>query len=436
MSSEVFSSAYLDARRKLQLAKQLRRDLEKAAEGIKKLSSSINRSMRVLKQQGDEIARELAEQKAERRVLLQMEESASGQTDISGFTREEISQLAELVKKNTQLLHMHGDVDVQAAQAEKSAIGIEAFDGEGTEEIGGFVREEITVAYEESPEARKILQLGELLSGITSKKDIEYTELLIVAYGVLDEPVWSMSDSEHKLKARRRLERIELDTNMTVFEKIERIKALLGEYTHGLSEPPQDADVQQVVSTYKILCQRLGREYDGTMAAIQMNAQIEQMTQELISLEEQEYIADAIAEAFEEEGILLDDVKTAGKSQVFYLKDTDSCEVVISDVAGGFLLETVGLYEEGTAITEADRDEMKATAKGVCDAYKRVIARLAEKGVIIEITAEDDPAEYLKICEESAETFARRRKEKERTKSGAKERRRRRRRGGNLRTFD
>lgn len=437
MSSEVFSSAYMQAQRKAQLARQMRKNIANAAESIRKISASINNANRILQEQGSAISREIAGKGTLSAIDARLEAAITGQADISGFTKEDISKLADLVKKNTELLQTQGTIHSDEDKAPNTvSVGLDNFESAETEESTGFVRTEVSVeSITVTPEKRKIIQLGEILIEAKSQKDIEYTELLIVSYGILDEPVWSSSDVEHKTNTQRKIERIDSDKNMTVFEKIDKIKKLISEYVKFKTPIPSDVDAEQIVSTYKVLCQRLGKTFNGNIPINQMSTEIEKMTEELIAIEEKAYISNAIVEAFEEEGIVLDDVKSAKTTQVFYLEESDDCEVIISNVDGGFLMETVGIYEQGTTITSDDQKEMKKNAKKVCDKYKQVIARLAEKGVIIDIASEDDPEAYLKICEESSDTFVRRKKEKK-DAEGKKNERRERRRKKELKTFD
>lgn len=437
MSSEVFSSAYMQAQRKAQLARQMRKNIANAAESIRKISASINNANRILQEQGSAISREIAGKGTLSAIDARLEAAITGQADISGFTKEDISKLADLVKKNTELLQTQGTIQSDEDKAPNTvSVGLDNFESAETEESTGFVRTEVSVeSITVTPEKRKIIQLGEILIEAKSQKDIEYTELLIVSYGILDEPVWSSSDVEHKTNTQRKIERIDSDKNMTVFEKIDKIKKLISEYVKSKTPIPSDVDAEQIVSTYKVLCQRLGKTFNGNIPINQMSTEIEKMTEELIAIEEKAYISNAIVEAFEEEGIVLDDVKSAKTTQVFYLEESDDCEVIISNVDGGFLMETVGIYEQGTTITSDEQKEMKKNAKKVCDKYKRVIARLAEKGVIIDIASEDDPEAYLKICEESPDTFVRRKKEKK-DAEGKKNERRERRRKKELKTFD
>ncbi len=437
MSSEIFSTAYMEAKRKAQLARQIKRNVAQAAEGVRRASASLSNATRVLMEQGSAISREIAGKSTLGTIDARLEAAVTGQADISGFTQADISELAELVKKNTELLHVQATAQYSDEETGSVAVGLDGFDGSGEEESTGFVRVDMAASEVIStPENRKIIQLGQILIDAKSKKDVEYTELLILSYGILDEAVWSAADVEKKVSAQRKLERIDSDKNMTVFEKIDKIKKAVDDYVKSKTPVPTDVDADEIVSTYKALCQSLGKAYTGRVAIKEMSAEIEKMTEELIKLEEEEYISEAIIEAFEEEGIVLDDVKSAKNTQVFYLEEADNCEVIFSDVDGGFLLETVGIYEEGTSATADDRAEMKKSAKKVCDKYKRVIERLAEKGVIIDIAAEDDPEKYLKVCAESADTFARRRTEKKDISTKKTERRERRRKKKNLRTFD
>jgi len=437
MSSEVFSSAYMQAQRKAQLARQMRKNIANAAESIRKISASINNANRILQEQGSAISREIAGKGTLSAIDARLEAAITGQADISGFTKEDISKLADLVKKNTELLQSQGTIQSNEDKAPITvSVGLDNYESVETEESTGFVKTEASVeSITVTPEKRKIIQLGEILIEAKSQKDIEYTELLIVSYGILDEPVWSSSDVEHKTNTQRKIERIDSDKNMTVFEKIDKIKKLISEYVKSKTPIPSDVDAEQIVSTYKVLCQRLGKTSNGNIPINQMSTEIEKMTEELIAIEEKAYISNAIVEAFEEEGIVLDDVKSAKTTQVFYLEESDDCEVIISNVDGGFLMETVGIYEQGTTITSDDQKEMKKNAKKVCDKYKRVVERLAEKGVIIDIASEDDPEAYLKICEENPDTFVRRRKEKK-DDEGKKNERRERRRKKELKTFD
>ena len=437
MSSEIFSTAYLQAQRTAQLAKHMKRSIANVAESLKKISASVNNASRILQKQGSALAKEIAGTGKLGAIDARLEAAKTGAADISGFTKEDISALADMVKKNTELLQSHGNFEGAAEdETESVSVGFDSYEQSEADEVSGFVKKSPTEAvYAETPEKRKIIELSAVLTGAKSQKDIEYTELLIVSYGILDEAVWSASDIELKTNAQRRIERIDSDPNLTVFEKIDKLKALVSDYVSSISRIPEDVDAEELVATYKVLCMRLGRAYTGKIPVNRMQAEIEKMMEELLAIEEKEYISNAIVEAFEEEGIVLDSVKSADSTQVFYLEDSDDCEVIISGVDGGFLMETVGIYEEGTKVSADDKNEMKKNAKKVCDKYKRVVERLAEKGVIIDIASEDDPEAYLKICEEKPETFVRRKNEKQEPESKKKERRARRRKKV-LRTFD
>lgn len=437
MSSEIFSTAALRAEAKAQMARQMRRSIANMADSVRKISSSIDNANRILQRQGSKMAQEIAGRGSLGAIDARLQETMSGQADISGFTKEDISELAELVKKNTELLYSGGTVsDVDEDETKTVTIDLGEAESTDNEEVSGFIKSELAVpVFTGTPEKRKIIQLGESLAEAKSGKDVEYTELLIVSYGILDEAVWSEADVEKKTNVQRKIERIDSDSNMTVVEKIEKLKSIISEYVKSVTPVPEDVDKEGIVSTYKVLCMQLGRPYTGKITIAKMQEEIELMMEDLIRIEEQEYISNAIIEAFEEEGIILDSVKTADSTQVFYLEESDDCEVIISNVDGGFLMETVGVYEEGTTVTDTEKKEMKKNAKKVCDKYKKVIKRLEEKGVIIDIASEDDPDVYLKICEEPSETFTRRSEEKKEPEKKKKERRDRRRKK-TLKTFD
>lgn len=437
MSSEVFSTAYLQAQTKAQLARQMRRTIANTAESIRRISASLSNANRIMQEQGSAIAREIAGKGVLNEIDMRLEAAVVGQADISGFSEEDISELAERIKKNTELLQSRGTVQIDGEIAPSSiSVVREEFKIDEAEENTGFVKKASSVENDfVTPEERKIIQLGEVLSEAKSQKDVRYTEMLIVSYGILSEAVWTMADVEYKISIQRKIERIDSDKNMMVFEKIDKIKKLIDEYVKSVTPTPSDVDGHQLVATYKVLCQKLGKAYTGNVPISQMAVEIEKMTEELLAIEEKEYISNAIIEAFEEEGIVLDDVKSVESTQVFYLEESDDCEVVVSNLDGGFLMETVGIYEQGSTVTSDEKKEMKKNAKKVCDKYKSVVARLAEKGIIIDIASEDDPEAYLKICEESIETFIRRKKEKK-DATGNKAERRQRRRKKELKTFD
>ena len=437
MSCEIFANVYLEAQRKARIAQDMKRSIANAAESMRRISSSISNANRILQKQGTAIAREIAGKGKLSAIDARLETAVAGQADISGFTKEDISELADRVRKNTELLQTKGKTTAgENEEASSLSVGMNQFESDGVEISSGFVKSDVSVDYDSvTPEERKILQLGQILIDAKSQKDVEYTELLIVSYGILSEAAWTATDVELKNSVQRKIERIDSDNNLTVFEKIEKIKALVSEYTKSKTPIPSDVDVEQIVSTYKVLCQKLGRAYSTSVPINRMNAEIDKMTQELIAVEEEAYMTNAIIEAFEEEGIVLDDVKSAKDTQVFYLEEADNCEVVINNVDGGFLMETIGIHEQGTAVTPDDKKDMKKSAKKVCEKYKRVIERLAEKGIIINNAAEEDPESYLKICEEKSETFSRRKNEKNETQDKKKERRERRRKK-QLRTFD
>ncbi len=434
MSSEIFSTARVIARQQLALAKQLQKSIELTARSIKKTSDTIAKTSRLMSERANRLSREIAANGSASSISLQLNEAQTGNVEFSGFTREDISELADIIKKNTQLLETKSDID-SASGVSYVSVGLEEYQSHSEGELSGFEKHEITdLPVIESYENKKILELGRILSDMKSQKDIEYTELLIVSFGILSEPVWSLEDMEIRKHTRRKIERIDGDLNLTVFEKINKLKDAMDEYSKNLQGAPEGVDIGELDATYKALCQMLGEAYNGDVPASLLKNRIEEMTQKLLEIEEKEYIADSIAEAFAEEGILLDSVKTQEETSVFYMEEADDCELIVTNIGDGFLMETVGLYEEGNPASEDDKKEMKKNAKKVCEKYKKVIKRLEDKGIIIDIVSEDDPEKYLKINSESAETFKRRKNQKQ---SGKKpQRRSRRRTKPELRTFD
>ena len=159
MSSEVFSTAYLEAKRKMQMAKQLRKSIANAAESIRKISASIDNANRILREQGSALSREIAGQGTVSSVDIKLREAATGQEDISGFTREEISKLAEQVKKNTELLYVKGTVKKETdEEVETVSVGAGDYETTDAKETTGFVKTEVSVQQDEgTPEKRKII---------------------------------------------------------------------------------------------------------------------------------------------------------------------------------------------------------------------------------------------------------------------------------------
>lgn len=430
MSSEVFSVAFVEARTQAQIARDLQRDIQRTAQSIRRASESVAKSARLMQIKADATLKKTSE--TMKTIELERTRMEQHYRDITGYSAEMISSLAESIRKNAELLQVKA-TEACDETSETSAVSLaaERYTSGDKAEVSGFEKGEAQIVeLEYTPEMRKIIQLGEVLSGAKSAKDTEYAELLIVSYAILGEPVMTQKDIELKMSIQRKIERIDSDANLTVFEKIDKVKLAIAEYSDGVSQIPEDVDAEEIASTYMALCERIGRPY-GNLCVREMEALIPILTEQLIKIEEQEYITDSLIEAFEEEGILLDDVKSADNTRVFYMEDAENCELVINDVDGGFLMETVGLYASGTEKTDDDERDMKKSAKTACDKYKRVIKRLEEKGVIINIAHEDDPEKYLKICEEEAETFVRRRNSK-----GKKHERRARRREKKLKTFD
>lgn len=381
MSSEVFSRAYIEANRKLKIARQLQEDIDRTAKEIKEISSRIENIKSIINSTyvADSYDIEAIIKKkinVDSPTLLTSE-------DVSGIIDVQIEVITKELQKTSSFVN-GGVVEIKK-----------------TSDLFGLTREE------------------------QKKEQAEYIEYLITVYSVLITEVWSQSDLDYKNMVKRQIERIDSDKQLSFKEKIERIEKIIQEYPMKINSKCSMEELVDVISEYKAIMMKLGRKPLKEITVSQMKADIDKLKDELTKKNEQDYINRMIEETFAEEGILLDEIKSLPNSQVFYLENNDNCEITLTNIEDGFLMETVGLTEKQAPATQEEREKFAQCAKSVCVKYKNIIKKLAEKGVIINIAYEEEPtAEHIKVKYNSEHSETQ--KKRQRTRKEKKQ----------LRTFD
>lgn len=434
MSSEIFSTVRIRPARRVDITQRTRAQIASAKNALRQMSRTMNETARLMQIQGRALSEQLRAQGETESTTVSQSGIGGTTEDVSGFDRSSIDSLVEALRQTRELLETTGETadTLSGEKTESEAIEAVQAESHGGVDASGYVKEDIFELPEGevmSSDERKILEYSKLLKLTKSKKDAVFAELLIAMFAMFDAPVWSDSDLELKERTRRKVERLDGDETFTIDEKIEKLKRIIAEYSDALSTIPEDFNAEDIIEEYKFLRRKTGRVDTEEIAISRMATEIEAMTDEIIRAEEEEYIRKSVIEAFEREGILLDEYVSAKGKQVFYLEDEENCEVVLEDIDGGFLLESVGLSENGKKASKEEKDEMVTSAKKVCDKYKKVIKHLEEMGIMVNIDAEDEPdSRYIKIAQADSETQDRRHKKKA-TRRRVSE-------GKNKRTFD
>lgn len=381
MSSEVFSRAYIEANRKLKIARQLQEDIDRTAKEIKEISSRIENIKSII---NSTYVADLYDIEAIIKKKINVDSpTLLTSEDVSGIIDVQIEVITKELQKTSSFVN--GDV----VEIKK------------TSDLFGLTREE------------------------QKKEQAKYIEYLITVYSVLITEVWSQSDLDYKNMVKRQIERIDSDKQLSFKEKIERIEKIIQEYPMKINSKCSMEELVDVISEYKAIMMKLGRKPLKEITVSQMKADIDKLKDELTKKNEQDYINRMIEETFAEEGILLDEIKSLPNSQVFYLENNDNCEITLTNIEDGFLMETVGLTEKQAPATQEEREKFAQCAKSVCVKYKNIIKKLAEKGVIINIAYEEEPtAEHIKVKYNSEHSETQ--KKRQRTRKEKKQ----------LRTFD